>query len=523
MSAGSALLPTIIAALTSLVAILLKPRELAALCRRRPIPAAIVSSAILLVIAATTLAFRSARLARPAPTANAAHVDWARVAEDLLAQQRAGREFTRLEPAPNAPTPVADHPVATAPAQPAILSQDITRCSYDGSPAPEHLARLWSFRPDDTMFLSRPFVAGNRIYVAGCQADLGGYTGLLACLDADTGRPLWQVTQIGEDFLKPFFSSPSLTQDGKYLIIGQGLHEDRNCSLLCFDASTGQFRWAAKTTLHIESSPAIRGDIAVAGAGAIEDKNGKAVGNPGFLLAVRISDGTELWRHPVNDPESSPAIDDDNITYIGSGLNGNAIIAVRTASEDALRQNKERLVWRTPVSQPVIGGITLAGDLVIAGAGNGDFVHSSQNARGLVVALDRKTGQLRWQTPLDDAVLGDVAFRDGILICPCRTGEVLALSATDGSILWHTRISGNAPVLAGPAFTGQRIYAAAADGTLALLDAKSGKILERLYLNDPARPGTGLGGCPPQIARGHLIVGSETGGIQCFAGTGGVQ
>ena len=29
-------------------------------------------------------------------------------------------------------------------------------------------------------------------------------------------------------------------------------------------------------------------------------------------------------------------------------------------------------------------------------AGNGDVVHSNQNAQGLVVALDHKTGQIRW-------------------------------------------------------------------------------------------------------------------------------
>jgi outer membrane protein assembly factor BamB len=105
----------------------------------------------------------------------------------------------------------------------------------------------------------------------------------LACLDGETGKPLWQTTEVkGEGPqtqnsvfgnpapLRPFFSSPAVTQDGKYLVIGQGLHEDRDCSLLCFDASTGQLRWAVKTPLHIESSPAIAGDVAVVGAGAVE-------------------------------------------------------------------------------------------------------------------------------------------------------------------------------------------------------------------------------------------------------------
>ena len=165
------------------------------------------------------------------------------------------------------------------------------------------------------------------------------------------------------------------------------------------------------------------------------------------------------------------------------------------------------------------GEITLAGDLVIAGAGNGDFVHSSSNARGLVVALDRKTGDVRWQTPMSDSVLGSIAFRDGMLICPSRSGEVAALSAGRGEILWRTRISGNAPILAGCAFAGTSIYAVSSDASLAVLEPKHGGILEKLYLNDQANPGSGLTGCPPQIAGGRIIVGSETGGLQCLIGT----
>ena len=62
------------------------------------------------------------------------------------------------------------------------------------------------------MFLSGPAVAGKRVFAAGCQTDLGGYTGLLACIDSETGKPLWQVTQVAGEDLRPFFSSPALTR-----------------------------------------------------------------------------------------------------------------------------------------------------------------------------------------------------------------------------------------------------------------------------------------------------------------------
>ena len=204
---------------------------------------------------------------------------------------------------------------------------------------------MWSFpvdNADDTMFFSVPVVTAKRIFVAGCVIPTSPGTSP-ACWLASTpkraspfGRSPKSATEI--PCLKPFYSSPALTADGKYLVIGGGLHEDTiACSpamLRCRHRS--KLHWAVKTTLHIESSPAIFGDIAVVGCGAIEGSDGKAIGDPGHVLAVRISDGKELWRQPVNDPESSPAIDSNGIVYIGSGFNGNAIVALRIGSDEEL-------------------------------------------------------------------------------------------------------------------------------------------------------------------------------------------
>jgi outer membrane protein assembly factor BamB len=520
--AGVALLPTIVAAVASVAAVAMKPREMFRLCRRRPATVAVaVVCCLLAVVSCQWLIAGSQRAKtdnrqitdnRQLPTDNrqlttASRCDWAKVAEDLIAREHAGK----------APTVLAGVSRSDAPL---VLGHDFSRCSYDGGPSPVRLNPLWSFRPEETMFLSSPVVAGNRVFAAGCQNDLGGYTGLLACIDADSGKPLWQVTQAGDEPLRPFFSSPALSCDGKYLVIGQGLHTDRDCSLLCLDAATGRLRWAVKTTLHIESSPAIFRDMVVVGAGAIEGPDGKPVGDPGFVLAVRLEDGKEFWRQPVNDPESAPAVDESGTVYIGSGFNGNAVVAIRGDSEEQLRAKKlDRIAWRTPIELPATCPITLAEDLVIAGAGNSDVVHSNRNARGLVVAMDRKTGAIRWQVSFADAVLGAIACRDGIVICPSRTGEVTALAVRDGSVLWRTRVSGSAPVLAGCALTGRRVYAVASDGYLAVLDPKSGSVLEKQYLNDQAKPGTGLTLSGPRIVRGRVFVGSETGGLCCLVGS----
>jgi outer membrane protein assembly factor BamB len=461
------------------------------------------------------------RAGRNAPH-EANRIDWAKVAEEVIAQERVRQGAgNHAEPAADSAA-LAGGTILAAQGSLPSGRQDFSRIHYRGGPSPAGLSPLWSFKPEGTVFFGVPAIVGKRVFAAGCQADLGAYTGLLACLDFDTGKPLWQTTESGHEPLRPFFSSPAVTPDGKYLVIGQGLHQDRDCSLLCFDTATGQQVWAVKTPLHVESSPAIFGDVAVVGAGAIEGDDGKAVGDPGFVLAVRIPDGKLLWKQAVNDPESSPAIDESGMVFIGSGCNGQAVVAIRSEPDEELQKKKlARIAWRTAAAQPMLAPVTLAGNLVIAGGGNGDMVHSGRNPQGLVLALDRQTGKVIWQTSMDDAVLGAVAFQDGMLICPVRNGEVVALEAGDGHILWRTRVSGNAPALTGCAVAKERVYAVSSDGYLAALATGDGKVLEKVYLNDQSQPGTGLSLSSPQVMDDRILVGSETGGLRCLQGSGG--
>ena len=534
MSAGAAVLPTVLAALASVGAILLDPRKLIRAVRSHPGRSALVLAFLLMGGWAGWWMFGSSGHAARGAMQAERRVDWAKVGQSIVDRQAAGQALTSFDAGITSPATAASqgsHPPGTEiPASHvAPVTSDFARTNADGSAHPQNLKPLWKFNPDQTMFLSRPAIFGQTIYVAGNQSDLGAYDGMLAALDAQTGKAVWQVTdlpaewqkKLHQDVLPAFFSSPALTPDGKYLVIGQGFHEDKNCALLCFDTATHAVKWAVQTPLHIESSPAIFGDMAVVGAGAIEGKDGRAMGDPGFVLAVRISDGKELWRQAVNDPESSPVVDGDGMVFIGSGCNGNAVVAMRSAPDEELRQKGlTRIAWRTPVPYPALGDVTLAGDLVVVGIGNGTLVKSDTDPHGGVYAFDKKSGEMKWHRELGDLVLGSVAFRDGVLVCGCRTGEVVAMNSKDGGILWRNNISGRAPVLAGPAFTGKRVYAVSGDGYLAVLDARDGKMIgAKVGLNDPKDPGSGVSSSPPQVVGERVIVGSETGGVRCLAGT----
>jgi outer membrane protein assembly factor BamB len=541
VNAGAAVLPAIVAGLASGVALLasgiallFKPRELLRVFRRRPIVPVILLClvgviwfSVLWIFAATEAEAHRPAVVVPRP------IDWREVGQRIVNQRRRGlvaAEWFAGLPGqlvsggwPAAPAFIIAAAHATPQAD-IILGRDAGRCGYDGGVVPLNLHSEWSYRDTATFFLATPAVHGGKVFAGSWVITITTPIGYLIAIDATSGQEIWKkqgATPDGDDF-HPFFSSPAITQDGKYLIVGQGTHEDTNCSLLCLETASGKVKWQVPTPLHLESSPAIRGDLAVIGAGAIEDANHKPKGDPGFVLAVQISTGNVLWRHPVNDPESSPAIGDDGTVYIGAGFNGNAVVALRSETDAELKaKGLAREVWRTPAPYPVTSAVTLAGDLVLVGAGNCDFVNIDPRPAGLVMALDRKTGAIRWKQEMGDSVLGYVSCREGKVVCPVRNGDVALLDLATGNQIWRKSVAGGSPILAGCAFTGSHIYVVTKNGRLAVMSAADGAVLQSVLVNDPPKEGEKYYGyilSAPIVVGGNVYVGSETGGVRCFTG-----
>jgi outer membrane protein assembly factor BamB len=467
VQAGTSVFSTIIVGAGTFVATLLRPLELLRACLRKPWRVAFASGTILIAI------WGLLSLNNRAHVHSHPRIDWAQVAVN------------------------------------AIRSESVVKKARPVTPnEPTRLQPAWEFKQPGASFLSTPAVSNGRVYAASCMVDVGGTFGSIFCLDAATGRPIWTVDKIGNQDLKGIFSSPALTHDGRFLIIGEGLHFDTGCHLICLDARTGKLRWKVDIPKnHIESSPAVFGNFVVVGAGAIERADHLPVDSPGYALSVRVSDGKVLWRRDIVDPESSPAVGPDGTTYLGSGMSGCAVVAVRMNGE---------LLWKTPTSYPATGPVSLVNHLVVAGTGRGDLVNADRHPAGAVVAMDGDSGGVQWRTELPDAVLGRIAIGDEKAFCPVRDGTVVALDLKNGGKIWSAKI-GHAPVLAGPALYGDCVYAVSSDGFLAILDAKTGRVLENYPLNDQISPGRGnLCLSAPVISGGRLFVGSETGGLRCF-------
>ena len=536
VNAGAALLPAIVAGVSSVLGVILKPRELVRVCRTKPhIPALVVVVGGLIGALIWYLAAGGPPPERDRSADRPTGPDWEKVAHQVIAAGGVDAFLAKQEPAEaaEAAKPAQDPKAAAivAPAPAPAKQADLffrmgpDRTGTDGGDAPTGLKEEWSYTEEFTMFLSSPTVQRGRLFAGTCYLDLGTSYGSVVCLDAKTGREIWMTDVLPGDLdLKGIFSSPAVTADGKSVLIGQGLHFDRNSQLVCLDAETGKVRWIIPTPLHLEGSPGIEGDIVAIGAGAIEKMPSRELdSHPGFVLAARISTGETLWKYDVNDPESSPVIA-DGIVYIGAGFNGNAIVALRTETDEDLEaKGLAREIWRAPMKHPITSAVTLVGDVLLASGGNGDYIASDHDApEGVVVALSRADGKILWETKHDDAVLGAAAVADGKVVCGSRTGEVIALALDTGKLLWKQRVSKHMPVLAAPAIAAGRVYAVSNNGYLAVLNADTGEVLEKHYINDKKRPGEmDLCVSSPTIAGGRLHVGTETGGLRCYTGKGG--
>ncbi|MGJ8639886.1 MAG: PQQ-binding-like beta-propeller repeat protein [Opitutaceae bacterium] len=536
VNAGAAILPAMAAGMATFVALLFKPKELIKACRTKP---AIPTTLLLIGLAIWALihfwptpaavdAQAGGRGSAPAASMSTGgvYVDWTEIALARIKAKSRG-DFKAAETSPveqsSSAVVVSDEAV--------IFRGSFARLGATGAAPQGALEMVWDYFPSwvdfdgtvveerDSLMLSSPVVHGGRVYAASCTLDPPNSYGILFCVDATTGETVWSVDQIDGEELIGFFSSPAITADGKSMLIGQGLHPDSNCNLICLDTATGAVRWTVVTPLHFESSPAIEDGVVYIGAGAIEDpKTRKPKGHGGYVIAVRIEDGKELWRYDVADPESSPIVE-DGVVYIGSGFSGQAVVALRTGTDEELAAaGASRELWSTSTPYPITGAVTKVGDRIIVGGGNGDFVFRDPNPAGVVLMLDAGTGDVIWETPMPDAVLGAVAAAD-YFVAPVASGLIVALDPETGDEVWSTPISGQSPVLSGASVAGDSVYAVSSDGYMVVLDLKTGKETDRVYINDVSRPGEqGLCISSPVVYQGRVYVGTETGGLRSYAG-----
>ena len=141
-------------------------------------------------------------------------------------------------------------------------------------------------------------------------------------------------------------------------------------------------------------------------------------------------------------------------------------------------------LWQ--VERTVVGSPAAGGGLFLAATPEG------------LLALDAETGQVRWESLLDERVSAPLLWNGGWLIAALDSHELLALHAETGGTVWRQAVDGG--VSARPTIAGERLYVPLDTGRITVLELLTGAaIWERR-----------LGGTPQEIlVAGDLFVGAS--------------
>jgi len=248
---------------------------------------------------------------------------------------------------------------------------------------------------------------------------------------------------------------------------------DNGGFIYAFDETTGALRWKFLSSVGVpfKATPTIVNGILYDGS----------VGNgprAGAMYAVNAANGSLLWQHNYNEPyralNGSPLYADGRI-YAGRSTNNEGLDCVATGQLMAYDPASGAVVDQLNlVSSPITGDDIWSGAMIDpAGA---LYVATGNPCGGLspysdaVLKLIPQPLSVVWATQafLNDNGTADLDYGatplyiNGMVVDGNKNGNVTALNASSGAVLWKTALVGE--IIASPATDGTRIYAVVASG-----------------------------------------------------------
>ncbi|SMF58147.1 Beta-barrel assembly machine subunit BamB [Alteromonadaceae bacterium Bs31] len=163
----------------------------------------------------------------------------------------------------------------------------------------------------------------------------------------------------------------------------------------------------------------------------------------------------------------TPAIDEDGYIYT-IGVNGDV---------HAFSAEKGKRRWSVYTKQPISGGVSV---------NSGNLVFGTYD--GFVFLLDSETGEQRWQAEVSSEVASAPAVNGDLVVANTIDGRVFAFEASSGELRWsfdHTT-----PVLtlrgnASPILTSSQVLVAFDNGQVLSLSASDGSMQWQLRVSRP--------------------------------------
>jgi len=182
----------------------------------------------------------------------------------------------------------------------------------------------------------------------------------------------------------------------------------------------------------------------------------------------------------------------------------------------ALTDFKEEVVLQKQWSRSIGDGQGKTYNMLVP-AVDGNTLYAA-DVTGVVMSLDRMTGDVKWKKDLELPVSGAVGAGYGLVLLGTLQGEVVALDASNGEEKWRSRVTSE--VLAPPATNGDVVVVQTQDDRLIGLDASTG---EQRWTYDSTPGVLTLRGTGAPLVTNHLAVaGLSTGKVVALDTQNGV-
>lgn len=414
----------------------------------------------------------------------------------------------------------------------------------DGKPGPDKPAVLWVVKSQDH-FVAAPVPVGENLYVS----QLGAFNRPTVSVFPATssGEPKAAWTRSAPYLRLASVSSPAVA--GNLLVFGDGMHQDSGGVLHCLTADTGRPLWQLPMPgdlVHLEGAPAVaNGKVYMGGgaAGVVCVELDKALLDDKEVTPAEVAKLQDArWKDLLakfeaakkKDPDLAvPPTEDDLLKPAPKRVwqkgekkwhadapvcvAGDVVLACTSFLEKeklgeravyALNPATGETVWTRELKLNPWGGASADGDtVVVTGSTIGYYFAELKGAKGDVSAFDRKTGNPKWRKEIPAGVVGCAAIADGVVVTTATDGKVRAFALADGDRKWIYDCKG--PVFAPPAVAGGVVYVGDLSGKIHACDLKTGAAKWVLDLGtDPAvkAPGMVYGGVT--VHGGKLFVGT---------------
>ncbi len=290
--------------------------------------------------------------------------------------------------------------------------------------------------------------------------------------------------------------SPPVAAGGRIFVI------DSEQRVSAYDAERGRRQWSVQLKSdHPRDKTAIGGGLAVAGDQLI------VASGFGFVAAMSLADGKELWRRRTDSPMSgSPAVIGERL-YLTS--TNNEVYAIDTKSgeivwtDQAIAESARVLASPSPaVSQ----------DLLVTPFSSGELIaYIPANGRRLWTDTLTTAGRFTPLSAIND-IAGRPVIEDGIVYAASYSGVLAAIDARSGARLWNIAFGSRL----GPVVGGDFLFVLGVDGQLACFRKLDGGVVWTRSLpafrNEEKRkkPIVWTG---PLLASNRLLVASSTGEV----------